>query len=199
MFKSFNGSSIQNKVKPFIHAFAVIFTLLFVQFLFYSGESIFAYMIGILLSTYIIRYGNRQNNKVRKSVPHRQQWNAFLLGCLILACASVITAVWSGINPIMHAYQVTPFPYMFYIVILAPMGEEVIYRQLLYRDAFTHKWAGRLISGGLFIAIHTPLTFPSLAFYIMATIALFIAYEKSGDNLWVAIAVHILNNAVAFI
>lgn len=190
--------TVKNKGMPFVHAFAVIFTLLFVQFIFYSTESILAYALGILLVRYIFKYGKIKNDKVRKSVPYTQKRNAFLLGCAILIGAISLTAVWSGISPIMHAYRYTPVPQMFYIIVLAPIGEEVIYRQLLHKDAFTHKWMGRLVSGSLFIAIHVPTTLSSLTFYTLATIGLFVAYEKSGNNLWVAIAVHILNNAVAF-
>lgn len=198
MFEHRNVIMMKNKVMPFIHAFTAIVALLFVHFIFYSTESILAYIIGIIIVRYIFKYGKIQNDKVRKSVPYTQHRNAFLLGGAIMAGAIILTAIWSGINPIMHAYRVTPLPKMFYIIILAPIGEEVIYRQLLYKDAFAHKWVGRLVSGSLFIAIHTPTTFYSLAFYILATVALFVAYEKSGNNLWVAIALHIANNAFAF-
>lgn len=198
MVKQYDITAIKNRVMPFIKAFVVIFALLFVHFIFYSTESVFAYLLGIAIVGSILVYGNIQNSKVRKSVPYTQHRKAFLLGGIILAGAIIITAIWSGINPVMHAYRYTPLPKMFYIVILAPIGEEVIYRQMLYKDAFTHKWIGRFVSGSLFVAIHAPTTLYSLVFYISATIALFVAYEKSGNNLWVAIALHIANNTFAF-
>jgi len=199
MLKQDTLNTIQRKLKPFVYSFVAIVVLLFVQFLFYSVESIFAYTVGILLTYQLLRYGNTQNKKVNQRVSHRQQWGAFLLGCFILLCAIIATTLWTGNSPILHAYRFTPIAHMIYIICLAPIGEEVIYRQMLYKDAFAHKWIGRVVSGTLFIAIHTPTTLPSLTFYIIATIGLFVAYEKSGNNLWVAIAVHSLNNAMAFI
>lgn len=191
--------TIRNKLTPFAYCFVAIFALLFVQFLYYSAQTPIAYVIGIVVTYQILRYGMKRNKKVIQCVPKSQQWGAFLLGCSIIASGIVISALWTGINPILNAYRYIPLPHMFYVIFLAPIGEEVIYRQMLYTDAFSNKWLGRIISGSLFVMIHAPMPLPSLVFYILATIGLFVAYEKSGNNLWVAIIVHGINNAVAFL
>lgn len=186
-------------IKPFIQALIVLFLLLFIQFLFYSSESIPAYVFGGFLLCLIGQYGKAQNDKLKKEVSRKKQLYAFLLGCIIIGCGILLRAIWIGESPIIHAYQFVPIPRIIYACIIAPIGEEIIFRQMLYREWLTNRWIGRILSSTLFIAIHAPFDPPTFFFYVIATIGLLVAYEKSGDNVLVSIGVHATNNIFAFL
>lgn len=189
--------SMTHKLTPVLRVFVAIVTLLFIQFLFLSNTSIIARVIGLILIVVLAYYGAQKNNNVRVNVPHKQMWTAFLWGGLCITLGTLIMIIWESDTVFSQLYLNVSLAHLIYIIIIAPIGEEMIYRQLLYKDAFTHIWVGRIVSGVLFIAIHTPNTLPTLLFYTLATIGLSITYENSGNNIWTAIGVHIVNNAVA--
>lgn len=179
--------------------FVAIYALLLIQISFYDDYSVFVYGMFGFIAVVIAFYGKRQNNKVKQKTTMKQKGMAFIYGCLIIACGVLLQYVLTGEPFIIHAYQITPSPQSFYVCLIAPVGEEVIYRQMLYSDAFGNHAIGRIISGALFILIHFPTTIPTFLFYLIATIGLFVAYEKSGKNIMVSTAVHITNNVFAFI
>jgi len=82
-------------------------------------------------------------------------------------------------------------------VIIAPIAEEIVFRGYLYkafRDRFK-PWYAIVMSAALFSAIHLePLAAVQL---FVIGVALAYVYEKT-DNLMAPIALHVLNNAVAF-
>ncbi|MGB9212483.1 MAG: type II CAAX endopeptidase family protein [Halobacteriota archaeon] len=83
-------------------------------------------------------------------------------------------------------------------VIIAPICEEIVFRGYLYkafRDRFK-PWYAIVMSAALFSAIHLE---PLAAVHLFVIgIVLAYVYEKT-DNLMAPIALHMLNNAVAFL
>ena len=83
-------------------------------------------------------------------------------------------------------------------VIIAPIAEEIVFRGYLYkafRDRFK-PWYATIMSAALFSAIHLePLA--AVPLFVIG-VALAYVYEMT-DNLMAPIALHMLNNAVAFL
>ena len=186
-------------LKPLGKGIIVIYILLFVQVIFYGDYPLGVYIIFGCMAFVIAVYGIRKNNSVRQPTSIKNRWLAFVCGCLILTFGIYLRYYWTGDSPILHAYRTTPIPRLIYTCLIAPIGEEVIYRQLLYSDWFGDHPLGLFVSGALFIAIHFPSTIHAFVFYTIATIGLFVAYEKSGKDITVSMAVHIANNVFAFI
>ncbi len=86
------------------------------------------------------------------------------------------------------------------IVGLAPLAEEVFFRGFFYGGLRSRMpvWAAALASGAFFGVIH--ITTGNLAVVVQLTvlgIVLALLYERTG-SLWPPIAVHLVNNALAF-
>jgi hypothetical protein len=83
-------------------------------------------------------------------------------------------------------------------VIIAPIAEEIVFRGYLYkafRDRFK-PWYAIIMSAALFSAIHLePLA--AVPLFVIGVVLAYV-YEKT-DNLMAPIALHMLNNAVAFL
>ena len=83
-------------------------------------------------------------------------------------------------------------------VIIAPIAEEIVFRGYLYkafRDRFK-PWYAIVMSAALFSAIHLePLA--AVPLFVIGVVLAYM-YEKT-DNLMAPIALHMLNNAVAFL
>jgi len=83
-------------------------------------------------------------------------------------------------------------------VIIAPIAEEIVFRGYLYkafRDRFK-PWYAIVMSAALFSAIHLePLA--AVPLFVIGVVLAYV-YEKT-DNLMAPIALHMLNNAVAFL
>jgi membrane protease YdiL (CAAX protease family) len=82
-------------------------------------------------------------------------------------------------------------------VIIAPIAEEIVFRGYLYkafRDRFK-PWYATIMSAALFSAVHLePLA--AVQLFVIGVVLAYV-YEKT-DNLMAPIALHVLNNAVAF-
>ncbi len=81
------------------------------------------------------------------------------------------------------------------IALLAPIGEELVFRRILFATwrTGTHPVLGHALSALFFGLIH--LNMPSLPLYIFMGLCFSIAYERTG-TIWAAIAVHAINNTV---
>ena len=83
-------------------------------------------------------------------------------------------------------------------IIIAPIAEEIVFRGYLYkafRDRFK-PWYAIVMSAALFSAIHLePLA--AVQLFVIGIVLAYV-YEKT-DNLMAPIALHMLNNAVAFL
>ena len=86
------------------------------------------------------------------------------------------------------------------IVLVAPFAEEIFFRGLCYRalrNRFS-RWSAAAIVGGVFGAIHYtgPDTLPLLVPLAVLGALFCLLYERTG-SLYPAIALHIVNNAIA--
>lgn len=81
-------------------------------------------------------------------------------------------------------------------VILAPIGEEFVFRGLLYKKLFGLNWLGLVASSVLFALVHMPTNLPSWFIYMSSGLIFAYAYKKT-DNLGVSILIHLVNNALA--
>ena len=130
------------------------------------------------------------------------------LGCYILTvCINVIVVTFFVREPqmqeILQSLSAAPLPWqqillVFAIVVLAPLGEEILFRGFLYRACaarFGPFW-GMALSGLLFGAAHLEWqVFPAFAVLGMVLAHL---YRKSG-NLWLCIATHAVFNAIGVV
>lgn len=165
----------------------------------YTGHNSVYQILGAFSIIIIGYYGLWSSYTHRKATTITRKVIAFGLGVGLIAIA---TLIYSGIEHqalFIHAYKQMPLLAL-YSVLLAPVGEEIVYRQILYRNCFSHhRMAGRIIIGLLFVLSHGPTTLTSFSFYVAATVGLFIAYEMSGDDVRVSIGVHMLNNLLVLL
>jgi len=83
-------------------------------------------------------------------------------------------------------------------VIIAPICEEIVFRGYLYKAFRDHfkPWYAIVLSAALFSAIHLePLA--AVQLFVIGIVLAYV-YEKT-DNLMAPIALHMLNNAIAFL
>lgn len=83
--------------------------------------------------------------------------------------------------------------------LLGPFTEELIVRGYWMKKLFgSYKWLGLFITSFVFAALHGPTDWPSWFIYASAGFILGGLYMKT-DNLAYSIALHILNNTIAFL
>ena len=87
---------------------------------------------------------------------------------------------------------------IFTAVVVAPLGEEIIFRGYIYGVArrFAGRWAAAIFSALLFAAIHAHI--PALAPLAVLALALTFVYESTG-SLWAPILMHATFNAITLI
>ena len=86
------------------------------------------------------------------------------------------------------------------VVVVAPLAEEIFFRGFCYRALRNRfgRWTAALLVGGVFSSIHYtgPDTLALLAPLAVLGILFCLLYERTG-SLYPAIALHIVNNAIA--
>lgn len=91
------------------------------------------------------------------------------------------------------------------ILVLAPILEELIFRKFLigyFKSKQLNPWIPYIISIVVFAAIHMNFTIEDLIFfpaYLVLSAVITLAYKYSGNNIYVAILVHFLNNLLSLI
>lgn len=98
-------------------------------------------------------------------------------------------------------------PFMFVLVVFfAPFLEELIFRKFLIGYLMDKvrmsKWLAVFISAFVFAAIHiigSPSDWVFIFQYLALAFAITIAYVVSGYNIYVAIAIHFINNLLSFL
>jgi membrane protease YdiL (CAAX protease family) len=85
------------------------------------------------------------------------------------------------------------------VVILAPLVEEFFFRGFVYRSFRTSLgvWPAALGAGAIFGVIHAPTGIAAVPILIFLGVALCLLYERTG-SLYAPIAVHAVNNSIAF-
>lgn len=157
--------------------------------------------IGVIIVIMIAVYSYYSGKKYQRQRSWPKKLQALMLGICIMAVAIGINAVITGLPITNHLYKTLPLNLIIYNCFLAPIAEESIYRQLLYGNwqLMNGRWTGRIITGLIFVLMHYPQT-PSLwLYYILSTIALYVAYELSGNDIRISILLHLINNLTVII
>ena len=157
--------------------------------------------LGVIIVIIIAGYSYFSGKKYQKQRSWSVKLQALILGACIMAVAVGINAVITGLPIIDHLYKTLPLNLIIYNCFLAPIAEESIYRQLLYGNwrLMNGKWIGRIITGMIFVLMHYPQTPSSWLYYILSTIALYVAYELSGNDIRISILLHLINNLTVII
>lgn len=91
------------------------------------------------------------------------------------------------------------------ILVLAPIFEEFVFRKFLIGFCKTYKmgkWLPYIISIFAFALIHMSFDINDLVFlpaYLALSAVITLGYKYSGDNVYVSIAIHFLNNLLSLI
>ena len=157
--------------------------------------------IGVIIVIMIAVYSYYSGKKYQRQRSWSKKLQALMLGICIMAVAIGINAVITGLPITNHLYKTLPLNLIIYNCFLAPIAEESIYRQLLYGNwrLMNGRWIGRIITGMIFVLMHYPQTPSSWLYYILSTIALYVAYELSGNDIRISILLHLINNLTVII
>lgn len=160
----------------------------------YSQQKVMYYLPSVLCILFYIWYGYRSNQKTVQDKTIRTQ---VIIGAIGLSTILLFGYIRYMFEPPVNV-ETIPIIYLVYLCVIAPIMEEIVYRQILYRNWLYRydKWVGRIIVGMLFVIIHLPNTFPAYLFYVGTTICLFFVYERSGYQLITVTVVHLINNLI---
>ena len=169
----------------------------------YSGTNMWLWFGGLILAALMIGYGIYLSCRDQQARPIKTKMLALLIGALVIALATILHANLLRVDIFNHCYKQISPTMMVYYCLLAPMIEEVIYRQIFYHEWLKNMgsspWMGRLIVGFVFVFMHFPVGYASWLFYTLAACGLFIAYEVSGDNVKWSIGLHMFNNILVLL
>lgn len=133
------------------------------------------------------------------------------MGFLLLVMALIIVAVGAAIDPVVErrideVEEIGTAPWqlvltVFALVVLAPLGEELLFRALLLRALARRLsfWAAALVSGACFAAAHVDsyLLWPRAVALVLTGVGLAWLYRRRGY--WAAVAAHATVNTIASI
>lgn len=177
-----------------------IMILMTIQTIYQTNLNIWQ-IVGAIVVIMIAIYSYYSGKKYQRECSWKTKFKALILGACVMVTAVGINAIITGLPITNHLYKTISLNLIIYNCLLAPIAEESIYRQLLYGNwqTMTGKWYGRIITGMIFVLIHYPQT-PSLwLYYILSTIALYIAYELSGNDIRISMVLHLINNLTVII
>ena len=176
----------------------LILILMTIQTIF-SQQFMAGMIISVLISIGIAIWGYKRNELIHDShVKLRTKLFNLLLGILGI---SIITVCYAGLSHhsiFTHLYMVAPIGFIIYTCVIAPILEEIIYRQTLYSEWLINRGSivGAVLSGFMFVFIHLPGNVLSLMFYILSTTVIYIVYIRSGKDIRVTMLLHLMNNII---
>ncbi|PFQ36900.1 CPBP family intramembrane metalloprotease [Bacillus cereus] len=88
--------------------------------------------------------------------------------------------------------------FAFSVALVAPIGEEIVYRGVIQHGIFKNSWLGVLVSSAIFAGVHVSLLSLEAIPYLLLGISLGCTYKLTG-RLYVGIIMHMINNSVAVI
>ncbi|ONI37785.1 hypothetical protein AN639_09230 [Candidatus Epulonipiscium fishelsonii] len=200
-------------------AVSVIITLIIMMYDRFSEENIIAkidsttvFIIGVSLcliwSFYIIREELSicfKNISIKKFIFWVSIGYLFIF-LSIMAIEFVIPAT-TNLSPtptneatLIEDTLANPFPMLFYIIIIGPIREELVFRYALIGKSNSYMWLKIIISSILFGLIHLaggPIIY-TLS-YMACGLVLGYVYKKNNTNIIYPIGLHIVNNIVGAI
>lgn len=88
--------------------------------------------------------------------------------------------------------------FAFSVALVAPIGEEIVFRGVIQHGIFKNSWLGVLVSSAVFAGIHVSLLSLESIPYFLLGIGLGCTYKLTG-RLYVGIIMHMINNSIAVI
>ena len=134
----------------------------------------------------------------------RENWiNAFLIGFFGLGLNILLTWVITG-NSFQLSHEASKLSQGAIIstIAIAPIMEELIFRQTLYHDLLKpkmNKWLAFVIAVLVFTLFHIPKTPILFLQYLISSTSLYFVYDKSKDDVRASILFHMLNNIIAIL
>lgn len=167
----------------------------------YQTQTFLLLVLGIVIISVIVAHGYLSSKRNRLDVDLNTKVKAFVMGAVILIIAVLINSKLTGLPIVTHLYKTLPLNILVYNCLLAPMGEEAVYRQMLYGNCpkVVGTWVGRIVTGFIFVLMHYPSTPTAWLYYSIAAVGIYVAYEKSGNDVRVSTALHLLTNLTVII
>lgn len=134
----------------------------------------------------------------------RQNWlNAFLVGFFGLSFNILLTWMITG-NAFQFSHEASKLSQGAIIstIAIAPIMEELIFRQTLYHDLLKpkmNKWVAFSIAILVFTLFHIPKTPLLFLQYLISSTSLYFVYDQSKNDVRASILFHMLNNIIAIL
>lgn len=205
------GRKVNRKftIHPLIQAVVIgvvqLATMYYIQSVFaITTPEVLSVIMGMILIIVLGIFGIVSSNKHRvESVPTKRNMIAIGAGVGLIALGMVLAGL-TGARAFVATNESINWIMLGYVVIGAPIIEEVIFRQTLYGN-YNKATLGiptptniivLVVLALLFILLHLPSTLPAFLYYACSAIGLSTAYVYSGNNVYVSLIVHMLNNLV---
>lgn len=134
----------------------------------------------------------------------RQNWlNAFLVGFFGLGLNILLTWMITG-DTFQFSHEASKLSQGAIIstIAIAPIMEELIFRQTLYHNLLKpkmNKWVAFSIAVLVFTLFHIPKTPLLFTQYLISSTSLYLVYDQSKDDVRTSILFHMLNNIIAIL
>lgn len=166
---------------------------------------IVAFMALIVLTD--VEYGiDYKYNSAVETIINKPRYNwitAFIIGFFGLGSNIILTWLITG-NAFQFSHEANKLSQGAIIstIAIAPLMEELIFRQTLYHDLLKpkmNKWIAFSIAVLLFTLFHIPKSPILFIQYLISSTSLYLVYDKSNDDVRASILFHMLNNIIAIL
>ena len=166
---------------------------------------IVAFMALIALTD--VEYGiDYKYNSAVETIINKPRYNwitAFIIGFFGLGSNIILTWLITG-NAFQFSHEANKLSQGSIIstIAIAPLMEELIFRQTLYHDLLKpkmNKWIAFSIAVLLFTLFHIPKSPILFIQYLISSTSLYLVYDKSNDDVRASILFHMLNNIIAIL
>lgn len=129
--------------------------------------------------------------------PYKKTWLYISLGLMLIISVPLIST--GQPFQFSHLSKTMVTGTLLYILIIAPIFEELIFRELLQRQVFAKlNWViASVIIAFLFAFIHEPQSPTHIAQYMFNSLVYSYVYKMSGDDIRSVILLHMMNNHLA--
>jgi len=150
-----------------------------------------------------------KNLKEKKFKPLLDGFNYWFIGLMIMVLSNTLISMFSQIGTSTNEAQIrvllnSSWTTMISISLLAPVIEELVWRQSLY-DVLKNKWYYLMVSGVLFGALHvisSPITSFIDILYLIPYCSIGVAFaytQYKTKNIVVSITMHVIHNSLNLI